>query len=115
MPKNVVFTTMLGVAALAMTSGHGRNITQHSRAATRRPMADDDRRPQPGTHRAKAAELAVRNRVAAEESLKIQRAAALRRQQGQGAALTSVPATSWVSLGPTDAFKEFNGVDIAGV
>jgi hypothetical protein len=71
----------------------------------------DRRRLDPGTHRAGPAELAVRNRVALEESQKLQHRARLRAQ----AALPSVPATTWVSLGPTDARNEFNGFDIPGV
>jgi hypothetical protein len=71
----------------------------------------DSRRLDPGTHRAGPAELAVRNRVALEESQKLQHRARLRAQ----AALPSVPATTWVSLGPTGARNEFNGIDIPGV
>jgi hypothetical protein len=71
----------------------------------------DSRRLDPGTHRAGPAELAVRNRVALEESQKLQQRARLRAQ----AALPSVPATTWVSLGPTGARNEFNGIDIPGV
>ncbi len=71
----------------------------------------DSRRLDPGTHRAGPAELAVRNRVALEESEKLQHRARLRAQ----AALPSVPAATWVSLGPTGARNEFNGVDIPGV
>src|SRR3954468_18775215 len=71
----------------------------------------DSRRLDPGTHRAGPAELAVRNRVALEESQKLQHLTRLRAQ----AALPSVPATTWVSLGPTSARNEFNGVDIPGV
>jgi len=71
----------------------------------------DRRRLEPGIHRAGPAELAVRNRVALEESDKLQHRARLRAQ----AALPSVPAATWVSLGPTGARNEFNGVDIPGV
>jgi hypothetical protein len=71
----------------------------------------DSRRLDPGTHRAGPAELAVRNRVALDESRKLQQRTRLRAQ----AALPSVPATTWVSLGPTSALDEFNFVDIAGV
>ncbi|MEO7095481.1 MAG: hypothetical protein ABI175_19655, partial [Polyangiales bacterium] len=65
----------------------------------------------PGTHRAGAAELATRNRIGIEESAKIHA-----RLAAQGtAAKPSVPATSWVSLGPTDAPKEFNYFTIDSV
>lgn len=71
----------------------------------------DSRMRIPGTHRASAAELATRNRVGAEESAKINaRLAAL-----GASAKPSVPATSWVSLGPTDAPKQFNYFSIDGV
>lgn len=60
-----------------------------------------------GTHRASAAELATRNRIGVEESAKITARLAT--------AKTSVPATSWVSLGPTDAPKQFNYYTIDSV
>ena len=56
----------------------------------------------------------MRNRVAQAESSKLERQAQLR-AQGITAHATSVAATAWVSLGPSDAFNEFNGVAIAGV
>ena len=59
-------------------------------------------RKSPGTHRASPAELAVRDRVAREESAKITRRA------GTAAAMPSVPSTTWVNLGPTDAPQEVN-------
>jgi hypothetical protein len=71
----------------------------------------DDRRLGPMVHRAGPAELAVRNRVALAESQKLQQRARVRAQAG----LPSVPATAWVSLGPTSALDEFNGVDVPGV
>ncbi|HEX3761927.1 MAG TPA: hypothetical protein VHW23_24675, partial [Kofleriaceae bacterium] len=67
----------------------------------------DERRKQPGTHRAGPAERALIDRVARGESAKL-----LARRQ---TALASVPSTTWVSLGPTSALNEFNFVDIAGV
>jgi hypothetical protein len=56
----------------------------------------------------------VRNRVAQAESGKLQRLALLR-AQGIAPFAPSVAATAWVSLGPSDAFNEFNGVTVAGV
>jgi photosystem II stability/assembly factor-like uncharacterized protein len=93
-----------------------RSETEHRRDAStergedRRTEADSGWRG-PGTHRAGPAELAVRNRVALEESQKLQQRARL---SAQGA-LPSVPATAWVSLGPTSALNEFNGIDIPGI
>ena len=73
----------------------------------------DGRRRSPGVHRAGPKELAVRNRVAAVETAKIER---LRRMRAQGLApRASVAATTWVSLGPSNAFREFNVVAIDGV
>jgi len=96
----------LGCAfALAMAS-----VPRQRPASPRRPLGStehDSRRLEPGVHRAGPAELAVRNRVARAESLKIEE----RRQQAK----PSVPATAWVSLGPTSADKEYNSVNIAGV
>ena len=69
------------------------------------------KRVRPSTHRASPAELAVRNRVAAAEAAKAQARAALAKQF----ALPSVPARTWVPLGPTDASREYNGVEIDGV
>ena len=53
-----------------------------------------------GTHRAGPAELAARDRIAAAESAKLQAKAFAEKP--------SVPATAWVSLGPTDAPEQFN-------
>lgn len=73
-------------------------------------MKRDSRMRRPGTHRARAEELATRNRVALEESRK------LRAKQLAGtAAKPSVPATAWVSLGPTDAPLQFNYFKINSV
>jgi hypothetical protein len=83
----------------------------HGREPEREHHEADSRRLGPTVHRAGPAELAVRNRVALGESQKLQQRARLRAQ----AALPSVPATAWVSLGPTNAVNEFNGVDIPGV
>lgn len=79
----------------------------------RRPKAENGRSRQPGSHRAGPAELAVRNRVAAAEVAKIQ-AAQAEKAKGHRKA-QSVPATAWVSLGPTDAPLEVNYYKIDGV
>ncbi len=71
----------------------------------------DDRWRGPATHRADAAELAVRDRVARMESAKIER----RRLARIAAGLPSVPSTTWVNVGPTDAPVELNYYTIAGV
>lgn len=69
----------------------------------------DDRRKGPGIHRARPAELAALDRAARAESAKlIARKRAL-------AAQPSVPATTWVNVGPTDAPQEVNFFSIAGV
>src|SRR4051812_24282955 len=114
MPKNLVTAALAG-AALVMTSGSLHPIAHVS--PPHRPLADKDkegRRVQPGVHRAGPAELAVRNRVAQEESAKLDKLARLR-AQGIAPRATSVSATAWVSLGPSDAFNEFNGISVAGV
>ncbi|MBV8756271.1 MAG: hypothetical protein JO257_03280 [Deltaproteobacteria bacterium] len=73
----------------------------------RRHAKPDDRPHQPGTHRASAQELAVRNRVARAEAAKL--------AVKHFTALPSVPSTTWVNVGPTDAPQEFNYFSIAGV
>src|SRR5207302_3552630 len=73
---------------------------------------DDDRRRGPGIHRAGPEELALRDRVGREESAKIEQR---QRARTAAAALPSVPATTWVNLGPTDAPQETNYHRIAGV
>ncbi len=70
----------------------------------------DERSHRSGTHRASPAELAVRDWVAGEEALKVQRRLAELRGQK-----VSAPATTWVSLGPTDAPVEVNYFTIDGV
>jgi hypothetical protein len=69
----------------------------------------DDRRKAPGVHRANAAELDQFDRVGRAESVKLE---ARRKSR---AALPSVPSTTWVNLGPTDAEQEVNYYTIAGV
>jgi hypothetical protein len=64
----------------------------------------EQRPTEPGVHRAGPAELDVRNRMVAQELTKI--------AQSQK---PSVPATTWVSLGPTNAFKQTNFYEIDGV
>jgi hypothetical protein len=78
------------------------------------PEHEDSRSKLPGVHRAGPAELAVRNRVAAAESAKI-RARLAEKAKGQVGKAASVAAIDWVSLGPTNAPREFNGFEIAGV
>lgn len=70
----------------------------------------DSRARRPGTHRASTEELATRNRVALLESQKIQA-----KLTANVAQKPSVPATAWVSLGPTDAPKQFNYFTIESV
>jgi hypothetical protein len=102
----------MAVVAFGIASGSlSSSSTQRSR---RQPLVEtDSRRLEPGVHRAGPAELAVRNRVAQVESARLQDRARQRAQARESAA--SVPATAWVSLGPTGALSEFNNVDIAGV
>jgi hypothetical protein len=69
------------------------------------------KRIRPPIPRATPAELAQRNRVAAAEAAREQARIAQRKL----AALPSVPARTWVPLGPTDAARQFNAVDIEGV
>ena len=83
-------------------------LVPHSHAVSHSRRAHPDDRPHaPGTHRASPKELAVRDRVARAEAAKL----AARRFN----ALASVPSTSWVNLGPTDAPQEFNYFTINGV
>jgi hypothetical protein len=85
-----------------------------ARGEDRRHELADERRRVPGIHRASPAELAVIDRVARAESQKIEARARARRAHPD-AALPSVPSTTWVNLGPTDAPKEYNYFEIAGV
>src|SRR3954464_15628652 len=107
MQRKRFLTALASAAALAIGGGlvlHAR----HDRSPDARHIPKDDRRTGPSTHRAGPAELAVRNRIAHEESAKI-----ARKRAGTSAALVSVPATTWVNLGTTDAPKEFNYFEIA--
>ncbi len=76
-------------------------------AKAKRPKLEDDRSHLPGIHRAGPRELETRNRIGAEESAKLQRRLVDHKP--------SVPSTTWVSLGPTDAPEEFNYFPIASV
>lgn len=107
----------VGAVAATITAMGGVHFSRQESARDReeenerfeRPKPDSRLR-KPGTHRAGAAELAVRNRVALEESRKLQAKLA------DGAAhKPSVPATAWVSLGPTDAPQQFNYFKIDSV
>ena len=91
------------LAAGALAATDGSPTTMRFRAIE----LQTPRRIGPGIHRAGAAELAVLDRVTRAEADKI---AARKRVR-----LASVPATSWVSVGPTDAFQEFNDFEIHGV
>jgi hypothetical protein len=91
-----------------------RDQAAHDQASHRRDSPDrrpraDDRFKGPGIHRARPAELAALDRAARVESAKITaRKRALAGQQ-------SVPATTWVNVGPTEAAQEVNFFTIAGV
>ncbi|MDB4956970.1 MAG: hypothetical protein JWO36_4539 [Myxococcales bacterium] len=100
---------LVSATALAIGGIWAVHARDNSSRAVRH-IPKDDRRTGPSTHRAGPAELAVRNRIAREESSKISR-----KHPGTSAALPSVPATTWVNLGPTDAPKEFNYFEIASV
>nr|HEX4319091.1 hypothetical protein [Kofleriaceae bacterium] len=94
----VALGVALATGAIVLTASGHHHRGEHER---------DSRPRQALTHRASAAELATRDRVARVESAKIE---ARKRMN-----LASVPATTWVSLGPTDAFDEYNGIDIGSV
>ncbi|CAN5155288.1 hypothetical protein BH11MYX1_BH11MYX1_55370 [soil metagenome] len=105
MQRSLIALVVVAVAGLGGWTVHRFHVSTHDR--TSRHPSPDERRHGPGIHRAGAAELAVRNRVGLEESAKLVRARAVAKQ--------SVPSTTWVSLGPTDAPKEFNYFSIASV
>ena len=96
---------LVGVIVAVATTGlvWSRATHEHERE-----LGDEHPR-RPGTHRASPAELAVRDRVAREESAKLTQRGSVR------AALPSVPATTWVNLGPTDAPQEVNYYRISSV
>jgi hypothetical protein len=94
----------LATLALASTSGGDRDGHRKAFAPGRE---KDSRHRGPGTHRAGPKELALRDRIAGEVSAKL--------AATNHADIASVPATSWVSMGPTDADQEFNSIVIEGV
>jgi hypothetical protein len=114
--RRVRFAAMAGIASVGVVvSVSGCKQPSPDRAASSRPTnpatpqkaaqeePERDRRPGPNIHRASADELAVRNREAQRESDKIlatQRAGLLARP---------LAGNTWVSLGPTDAFSQYNG------
>ncbi|HEY5946116.1 MAG TPA: hypothetical protein VIV40_11525 [Kofleriaceae bacterium] len=111
--------TAISVVGVAHFARSERGAEQAERKGESERERDNERfeRPKPdsrlriaGIHRASSAELATRNRMGAQESAKIQA------RLGDGVlAKPSVPATSWVSLGPTDAPKQFNYFTINSV
>jgi hypothetical protein len=106
--------TVVGVTRFASRSEREREVEngEHEREGSERfeRPHPDSRLRRAGTHRAGPAELATRNRMGAQESAKIQA------KLGAGVlAKPSVPATSWVSLGPTDAPLQFNYFTINSV
>src|SRR5262245_27227732 len=104
---------LLGASALAFASGFIVHSSPPHRARSR-PEAENDRIQY--VHRATSAQLAVRNRVALAESIKVrERTEAYRKLRARNPKAVSAAATEWVSLGPTDAPKEFNYFIIAGV
>jgi hypothetical protein len=113
MGRQLVVGVLAGVAYVSAYAG--TPATPHGPARRGGKFAESDsRRASPGTHRAGPNELAVRNRVARAEADKIADRARLRAHAVAPRA-ASVAASTWVSLGPTGAFNEFNGVDIDGV
>ena len=116
MGRQLVVGLLAGVAYVSAYTGGAatthRSVCRHAKTVEDK----DSRRKTPNIHRAGPAELAVRNRVAQAEAAKLTAAHAARLHANALTPLaTSVMASTWVSLGPTNAFNEFNGVDIAGV
>jgi hypothetical protein len=105
MVKRLLALGTASLATLAVIATHGGRQVHHYKPF-QPGKTKDSRHKAPGTHRASAAELALRDRIGRELSQEL---------SGVHADLASVPATSWVSLGPTDADQEFNGVMIDGV
>jgi hypothetical protein len=104
--RRAIAIVLAGVAGM----GFGGWTIHHLKASTKERVArpsPDERRHGPGIHRAGIAELAVHDRVALAESIKLQRP--------REAAKQSVPSSTWVSLGPTDSPQEFNFFTIASV
>jgi hypothetical protein len=110
--KPIWVGSIVAVSAIAVATPLVVARSHHAKSGEQREARDhhhpaDDRRKQPGTHRAGPAERALIDRVARGESDKL-----LARRQ---LAFASVPSTTWVSLGPTDAPNEVNFFSIASV
>ena len=95
---------VLGAAAIVVVP---RLHRAPARSVKRMTGVADDRHRGPGIHRARPAELAETDRVSRVESAKL-----LARHRSK---LASVPATTWVNMGPTDAPQEVNYFTIASV
>src|SRR5262249_22125906 len=104
-----VVVGMIGIVAAGGALTTAALVRPRAEVPTRHPQhrLADERARSPGIHRAKPAELAAIDRVARAESAKI-----IARKK---ALLPSVPATTWVNLGPTDSPEEVNFFSIAGV
>ncbi len=102
MRRSVLVGCAIAAAAIPVALAWPRG-----RAAPRTRPTPDDRHKGPGIHRAGPAELAVLDRVAHDEAVKIRARHAVK--------AASVPATTWVNLGPTSAPTEVNFYTIAGV
>src|SRR5689334_8930755 len=127
MRRALAVAAVLGAGALALAvflPRHGTSapdagkrpaaISEAREAREERELEErshERRRVRPGVYRASAAELAHQNQVFQAESAKVQARESARRF----AALPSVPATTWVPLGPTDAIHQFNAVLYNGV
>jgi hypothetical protein len=120
MRTNVVVLGALCAATLSVACGRARTEQRQEPARAARPdrerlteREDADTIKTSGLHRASSNELAVIDRWAKIESAKVERQRLERKRLGSKA--VSVPALSWVSLGPTSSFKEQNGLDLVGV
>ena len=124
MRRALAVAAVLGAGALALAvflprhgasaPDAGKRPAAISEAREERELEErshERRRVRPGVYRASAAELAHQNQVLQAESAKVQARESARRF----AALPSVPATTWVPLGPTDAIHQFNAVLYNGV
>ncbi len=104
LPVGALVASALGVVGVAHYASRAESEREEQENERFERPHPDSRMKRPGTHRASSAELSTRNRVGAAEAAKI------RERLGAPGTLAkpSVPATSWVSLGPTDAPKQFN-------
>lgn len=102
-----VAAAVIGAGAVVLALRSPGAAAKREPAAKRTRGVPDDRHKGPGIHRPKAAELAVLDRVARAESAKL--------VARRAAKAVSVPSTTWVNLGPTDAPVEVNYYSIAGV